>query len=108
MTELVTFRISGKAMSVIEGSELSCDPVKYDGGSNGAHTAYQALSSCSWQRRGKGLSYTVTVHPDGAEVIRDYCQTVGETFTGGGCDPEAAADGRALLKVAEAIEAVLQ
>lgn len=103
MTTTIEFRISGKAMSTIEGSEIFYSPEKYDGGSQGARDAFHALRNMKHQRRGKGISYLVSTTPEGADAILDYCETVGSTFVGGGVDPEAAADGRALLEVADRI-----
>lgn len=98
----VTFRVSGQAWSVISGSELSMDPVKYDGGSRGARDAFAALTDARSVRAGRGFSLIVTASRDGADVIRRYCETVGSTWIGEP-DPETRADARALLKVAARI-----
>lgn len=103
----VTFRISGKAMVVIEGSEIYYSPEKYDGGTQGAQDAFTALRSATVRRAGRGRSYIVTTTIAGADTIADYCETVGSTFVGFDGDPEAKADGRALLAVAERIKALL-
>jgi hypothetical protein len=100
------FQVSGQAMSMMEGSELMLDPVKYDGGTIGAHHAYSALIHAPGRRCGKGWTYTVDVTRLGAEVIEDYCRTVGDGLTGDG-DPENHSDGRALLVVADRIKALL-
>lgn len=105
-SNLLTFRVSGKAMLIMDGSELTNDPVKYDGGSVGAHDAYAALSASQPSRRGKGTSYLVTATPEGAEVISDYCWVVGSTFVYE-TEAETRADGRALIKVHDQIKALL-
>lgn len=107
--ELVGFTISGKAMSVIEGSELSSDAVKYDGGTQGAHDALHALKGALMVRKGRGRQYVVATTRAGAETIRDYCLTVGSTFVDepGTDQAEVRADGRALLDVAKRIRSEL-
>lgn len=100
-----TFRISGAAMSCIEGSELYQRPERYDQG-QGSLDASAALRAATPNRRGRGYSYEVTVSEAGADVLRDYCQTVGETFAAAGpFEDETRREGRALLKVAQSIEA---
>lgn len=89
-------------MSVISGSEIYYDAVKYDGGSNGACDALAAFRDAKIRRSGKGFSTIVTTSRDGAETILDYCETVGVTFAGE-TEPETRADARALLAVAERI-----
>ena len=108
MTKLeeITFHISGTAMSVIDGSELSSDAVKYDGGSKGAHDALAALTDSTCVRRGRGHSYIVSATRDGADTIRDYCRTVGETFAFE-TETETRRDGAALLKVATKLDELL-
>lgn len=103
----VTFPISGKAFGVIEGSEIYYNPVKYDGGSQGARDAYEALQHPLGRPRGKGWTYLVTTTPEGAATIEHYCRTVGETFAME-TEAETRADGRALLVVADRIAALLQ
>lgn len=98
--------ISGQAMSVLEASELTSSPTKYDGGSDGARQAYTALLFAHSRPAGKGRTYIVEVERAGAETIEDYCRTVGEAFAGEG-DPETRADGRALLIVADRIRGLL-
>lgn len=100
------FTVSGTAMSTMEGSELMSDAVKYDGGTPGAHDALAALRAAPSRPAGKGRTYKVHVTRDGAEVIEDYCRTVGETFAYE-TEPETRAEGRALLKVADRIRGLL-
>lgn len=102
MDGMIMFRIGGKAMSIIDGSELANDPVRYDGGTKGSQDAYAALDAAYGHPMGRGWSYVITTTREGAEVIENYCRTVGETFAFG-ADPDAKTDSRALLKVAEAI-----
>lgn len=106
MSTEVRFNISGKAWSVISGSEIVLDAVKYDGGSVGAHDALRALSSLRAARRGRGVTYVCTTTPAGADTIADYCETVGEGFAHE-TERETKADGRALLDVAARIRAEL-
>lgn len=107
LPNVLTIRISGKAMSTIEGSELSSDAVKYDGGTQGAHDALEGLRAARGHRQGKGLTYEVDVTPEGAAVIEDYCRTVGETFASE-TEAETRTEGRTLLKVADRIAAQLE
>lgn len=106
-TTTIRFRISGKSMFTIDGSSISLDPVQYDGGSRGARDAFEALTAARPRRAGRGTSYVVETTREGADTIRDYCSTVGETFAGE-TDPETRADGRALLATAERIAAALR
>jgi hypothetical protein len=99
-------RISGEAMLMIDGSELSNSPEKYDGGSIGAQDAFNSLRTTKARKAGKGWTYEVETSEAGARCIEDYCRTVGETFTGEP-DPETRATGRALLKVADNIVKLL-
>lgn len=92
-----TFRISGAAMGMIEGSELYQRPERYAPG-QGPLDANAALHAAFGRRQGKGWSYEVTVSEAGAQVIRDYCQTVGETL-GMERDEHARREARALLVV---------
>lgn len=106
--QLFTFPISGKAWSVMEGSEISTDAQKYDNGSKGAVDAVAALRSMTGRKIGRGVSYVCTTTREGAETIADYCDTVGGSFTGSDVDDaDVKNDGRALLKVSEAIKAAL-
>lgn len=98
----VTFPVSGKAMSTIEGSEIYYDPVKYDGGSDGARAAYAALHHAPGRRSGRGWTYTVTTTIEGAVCIEHYCRVVGETFAFE-TETDLRAEGRALLTVADRI-----
>lgn len=106
MTEALTFRVSGSAMSTMQGSELTNNPVAYDGGSRGARDAYESLTHAHGKPCGKGWTYTVTTTRDGAAVIEDYCRTVGETFAME-TEPETKAEGRALLLVADRVARLL-
>jgi hypothetical protein len=106
LPNVLTIRISGKAMSTIEGSELNYDPVKYDGGSQGARDAHAALAAARGRRQGKGWTYELDVTPAGADILEDYCRTVGVTFADE-TEAETRADGRALLVVADRINAQL-
>jgi hypothetical protein len=105
----VTFSVSGTAMTIMEGSELIQRPHLYNGEDSGIR-AGKALQQATSRRVGKtGRSHEVTCDREAAEVIRDYCETVGQTFAGeGGIDQrETRADGRALLAVADRIAAAL-
>lgn len=101
----VTFPVSDTAMSQIQGSELYGRPHMYDSG-QATLDASAALHSARRVRRGRGTSHLVTASPAAAEVIRDYCATVGEGFTMED-EPETRADGRALMKVAQTIAGAL-
>lgn len=103
----LTIRIGGAAMSTMQGSEITSDPVAYDGGSKGARDAYEALTHATGRRAGRGWTYTTETSADGAAVIADYCRTVGETFAAES-ELETKAEGRALLIVAERIEEQLR
>lgn len=104
MTEF-TFAISGVAMSTIEGSEIYSNPQNYDGGSQSAQDAYNALHSAKSRRVGKGRSHQVTVSREGAEALHEFCETVGQSYLYG--EPDDRTEGRALLVVARRIEALL-
>jgi hypothetical protein len=105
----VAFRMSGTAFSTVQGSELYSNAVNYDGGSQGAQDAGDALRHATAVRAGRGVSYTVITTRAGAEVIREYCLVVGSTFVeDGGAEPETRAEGRALLKVAARIDKALE
>lgn len=104
---MVKFRVSGKAMGIMEGSELTISPEKYNGGTPGAVDAFNALKGSLRRRMGKGYSYTVTTTVAGAQVIADYCWTVSTAYLHGSSDPEVRDDGRALARVEEAIRAAL-
>lgn len=106
MNETITFRIGGKVMSTIEGSELYYDAVKYDGGSQGAQDAYVALNATGATRMGKGWSYLVTTTRAGAETIEGYCRVVGETFASE-TEAETRYEGVCLLEVADRIRGKL-
>lgn len=101
----LTFAISGTAMSTIEGSEIYASPERYDGGSQSARDAYAALHSATSRRAGKGRSYQVSVTRQGAQALYEFCVDVGQSYLYG--DPDARAEGRALLVVARRIEALL-
>jgi hypothetical protein len=103
---MVTFRVPGRAMSTIEGSELSLNPVKYDGGSQGAYDAKVALDNAHGGYLGNGISYRVTATRAGADTIADYCETVGSTFAMES-EAEIRSEGRALLVTAERIRKAL-
>lgn len=100
---LITFEISGKAMGVIRGSEIYLSPAPtsrwhistYDD-QPAAHRATGALVAATSRKRGKGYTYTVRADRGAAEMIRDFCATVGDSYLGGTDDPEARAEGRAL------------
>lgn len=102
----VTFPISETAFPIIQGSEIYSRPEKYDGGSQAAKDACAALQAAHRRRVGKGYSYAVSATRAGAEIIEDYCRTVGETFAFE-TEPETRSDGRALLKAAEKIAGML-
>lgn len=97
---IITFNISAAAMSTIGGSELYQNH-RYDGTDN-SRRAGEALSSARSRKMGKGYTYVVTCDVRAADVIWDYCSTVGQTF----CmeaDPETRRDGRALLAARDLI-----
>jgi hypothetical protein len=94
--------ISAQAMSTIEGSEIYYDPVKYDGGSQGAVDAQKAFRNAEAVKFGRGTSYVVLTTEEGAKTIADYCQTVGETFAGE-TEAKTKRDGRVLLTAARRI-----
>lgn len=99
-------RISGVAMSTIEGSSLHQEPDKYvlqsDPDYPAALRAGSALQSAYGRRAGKGWTYTVELDADAARILEDYCRTVGETFAGES-EADIRAEGRALLVVADRI-----
>ena len=103
---MISFNISGKAMGVIEGSELYLDAAKYDD-DPATPRATAALRSAERRRRGKGFSYLVTCDREAADIIRDYCATVGQGLMLGSSDDDARADGRALLATEERIRAAM-
>jgi hypothetical protein len=102
--KMIKFNVSGQSMTIMEGSEITINPVHYDGGSQGARDAFEALKHPDRKRVGRGITYVVETTRAGAETIKDYCETVGESFIGGADDPEVRADGRALLRTAKIIE----
>lgn len=97
----IRFNVSGVARSTISGSELMQRPHLYDG-SPEAVRAGEALNTAAARKMGSGYTYLVTCDVAAAAVIRDYCETVGQTFVGE-LDAETKRDGRALLAVAERI-----
>lgn len=105
---MITFTISGKAMEVIQGSEIYHDAAKYDPDDPATPRATAALQNAIRRRRGKGSSYEISCDTEAAEVIRDYCATVGESLLGGASDPDDRADGRALLAAEERIRAAIE
>lgn len=107
MSNDINFRVPGQVMTVFQGSEISINPVNYDGGSQGAVDAVASLKAATGTRQGRGISYLVQTTRAGAETIRHYCVTVGETWTDSNEEPETKADGRALLRVAARIKEAL-
>jgi hypothetical protein len=103
---IVTIRVSGKAMSTITGSDLYQRPETYTSPTDPDHAAAVragiALNAAHGRPAGKGWTYVVELDVAAAEIVRDYCTTVGETFASES-EPETRADGRALLVVAERI-----
>lgn len=103
----IKVRISGTAMSTIEGSEINYDPVKYDGGSPGARAAHAALHGEIIHRRaGKGTSYLLAATVPGAATLYAYFTQQGETYLTES-EADIRAEGRACLKVAEGIAKTL-
>jgi hypothetical protein len=98
----VEFNVSGQAWSVIEGSEIVLDAVRYDGGSQGAQDALRDLNAAEWQKVGHGKSLLVRTTVEGARCIERYCRTVGETFAYES-EADTKSDDRALLIVADRI-----
>ena len=80
MSALVTFRISGTAMGIIDGSELSSDPQKYDGGTQGAIDALAALEGAIKRVKGRGHSYVLVSTFEGALTIADYLATMAQAY----------------------------
>ncbi len=108
MSDTVTFLMSGTVMTQIQGSELYLNPAKYDPGDPATVLACRALHLTKDRRHGKGgRSHEVTCSPAAARVIQEYCEDVGTAFAGQ-MDTDVRADGRALLKVADRITAVLK
>lgn len=107
----LSVRISGAAMSTIEGSELYYDAVKYAGASSpdlpAAEEAVAGLRASERRRAGKGWSYVAELSPAAAAVVEHYCRTVGETFAEES-EPDIRAEGRALLVVADRIVKLLE
>jgi hypothetical protein len=99
---MITLKISSEAMSTIEGSAISNDPVAYDGGSQEARDAEAGLRFATKKKFGRGFTYLVETTPAGAECIADYCEVVGETFAGGS-EADTRREGRALLTAARRI-----
>jgi hypothetical protein len=93
---MITLKISSEAMSTIEGSAISNDPVQYDGGTKAARDAAEGLRGAKRKKFGRGFTYEVEVTAEGALLIADYCEVVGETFA---AESEASTrrEGRALL-----------
>lgn len=108
---VLTVRISGVAMSTIEGSSLYQEPEVYvletDPDRPAALRCGSALQSAYARRAGKGWTHTVELDPDAARILEGYCRTVGETFAGE-AEPDIRADGRALLVVADRIVKLLE
>lgn len=103
--DAITFTLTGRAMSQVEGSELTQRPHLYDGGSPDSLRAGEALNGASSRKVGRfGRMYTVTCDRAAAEVIREYFQTQGEIFLSGTTDPEGRADGRVYLEAASRIK----
>lgn len=102
-TTEITVRVSGTAMSTVEGSEIYYDPVKYDGGSPGAVAAHAALrGECTSRKAGKGTSYALTATLPGAATLHAYFAQQGETYLTES-EADIRAEGRACLRVAEGI-----
>lgn len=108
---LFTVRISGVAMSTIQGSELYCNAVRYAGADSpdlpAVEEAVAGLQAAERRRAGKGWSYVADLSPAAAAVVEHYCRTVGETFAEES-EPETRAEGRALLVVADRIVKLLE
>jgi hypothetical protein len=106
-SELVTFRISGVAWGVLEGSELSSNAQAYDPGSQDAIEALAAIQGALRYRVGRGHSYAVAATVGGASCLADYFHTMADVYLGGGVDPDARKEGRACAAVARTIDAAL-
>lgn len=110
-TPSLSVRISGVAMSTIEGSSLYQEPENYaartDPDYPDALRAGAALQSADRRRAGRGWSYVAELDPDAARVVEGYCRTVGETFANDS-EPDTRAEGRALLVVADRIARMLE
>lgn len=108
-TDLLAVRISGTAMSTIEGSDLYQRPERYTATTDPDHAdavrCGNALQHVYARRAGSGWTHTVELDHGAARILEDYCRTVGETFAS---EPETRADGRALLVVADRIAAQLR
>lgn len=105
---MISFTISGKAMGVIQGSELYLDPAKYDPTDPATPQATAALRSAKRRRAGKGSSYMITCDRAAAEIIRQYCEQVGQSFLGGDTDSETRAEGRALVAAEGRVRLAMQ
>lgn len=107
---VLSVRISGAAMSTIEGSSLYQEPEVYtsihDEDHDDAVRCGLALQTATARRAGKGWTHVVELDHAAARVLRGYCDTVGETFAGES-EPDIRAEGRALLVVRDRIDGLL-
>ncbi len=108
---LLTVRISGVAMSTIQGSSLYQQPETYaspaDADYDDALRCGVALQHVAARRSGKGWTHTVELDHGAARILEGYCRTVGETFASES-EPDIRAEGRALLVVADRIARQLE
>lgn len=99
---VLTFAVSGVAMSTISGSDLY-QRWQYDGDMPAASArAGEALATAPSRKSGRGETYTVTCDIAAAYVVWSYCDSVGSTFRME-TDADTRKDGAALLAVAERI-----
>jgi hypothetical protein len=99
---MLTLKISAQAMSFIEGSSISNDPVEYDGGSPAAVDAAKALSGATRKKFGRGYTYEVETTPEGAALIAEFCRLNGDLFAAEE-EAETKREGRVLLTAAKRI-----
>jgi hypothetical protein len=108
---VIELRIGGKAMEVIKGSDLYQNPIAYSRANYiAALKTGRALHLVRRRQSGRSFAYLVKCDTDVAEVLRDYCQSVGETFTreAGPDQEKTREDGRALLIAAARIEQAIK
>lgn len=107
MEETITFRLSGRAFSQVEGSELYQRPHLYDDAEPASMRAGEALQNAVTRKTGKGYFKTVACDIEAAEVIREYFATQAEIHAGQG-EPELNRDARAYAEAADRIVAAVE
>lgn len=89
-----TFNVSGTAMDVLRESDVRLDPA-----------VGSALRDAGKRNAGRGVSYAVTATDEGAELLREWCASSGVELVQTGVDEALRRAGKALLVVADNIEA---